>query len=533
MTKLEIAKDVMITSECWSYDKFAILQTSPYFDLWLTNHMNIYMETKGGVVFGSPGQIYPLSYFNDILDISEIDIFKVEKNVVVDLLVNQIDQGYYVVLEMNSRKIFDPKTEEFLLHESLIYGYDEKKQIFFAVNLDNSGSKETQISYNRVREAYADARDFFLKDYRRRYWMRKTFFEITRIRLKDNYRNENAFYDCLKKIQNYIDISVYKEEKLTEDFQLEDVTIWYLGSACSIALADSIKDGIVDIESANRDYKFTYLSAVKIHENRSLLLHSMKWMVQELHVNNPLILRSLEQYQGSCSKMQIIIGMMQKFRFTQDVKLLQRAGEKLKFIYTDDQKILRDFVRNMTDCYMDVAFGYGAELLRKIKLANGNNCMLKKAEDKDVMFLYTLMNTPKIQEALHANSTTVDDWKEIVAGWRANDDEEGYLILDKDTPVGWMEIQGLLTNGQSMVSIKRLVIASAYQRRGIGEYILKETLKTLKLRGFIRVSACVDQENIPAKQCFLKCGFEVMEETELEMPDEIVVKCYRMEVLCY
>ena len=64
--RLEIAKDVMITSECWSYDKFAIMQTSPRFDVWLASHMNIYMEENGGVVFGTPGQLYPMSYFSDL-----------------------------------------------------------------------------------------------------------------------------------------------------------------------------------------------------------------------------------------------------------------------------------------------------------------------------------------------------------------------------------------------------------------------------------------------------------------------------------
>ena len=202
-------------------------------------------------------------------------------------------------------------------------------------------------------------------------------------------------------------------------------------------------------------------------------------------------------------------------------------------IYAADQKILRDFVRNMADCYMDTAFGHGVDLLIKLEHSGNNTIRWRKVRKEDASFLYNLMNTPEIAGRLHENPTTVDDWAKTIERLYQDDDEEGYIILAQDVPVGWIRICGLLTVGQSVVYINSFVLTPVHQGRGIGEYVLKETVKTLKLRGYIRVSIHISQENIQAKRCCQKCGFEVTEEAERQMLDGTVVKCYMMEVLCY
>ena len=57
---LNISNDTLVNSECWTYYKFAIMQNSKSFDVWLTNHMELYIEQNGNAVFGYDGMMYPV-----------------------------------------------------------------------------------------------------------------------------------------------------------------------------------------------------------------------------------------------------------------------------------------------------------------------------------------------------------------------------------------------------------------------------------------------------------------------------------------
>lgn len=74
---LNISNDLLINSECWTYYKFAIIQTSDYFETWLTNHMDLYIDQNANAIFGNDGMMYPLSYYSDILNIGEKHILDV------------------------------------------------------------------------------------------------------------------------------------------------------------------------------------------------------------------------------------------------------------------------------------------------------------------------------------------------------------------------------------------------------------------------------------------------------------------------
>ena len=66
LRKLQLSKEVFINSECWTYYKFAVMQTSDYFETWLTNHMELYIDQNDSAVLGNDGMMYPLSYYGEI-----------------------------------------------------------------------------------------------------------------------------------------------------------------------------------------------------------------------------------------------------------------------------------------------------------------------------------------------------------------------------------------------------------------------------------------------------------------------------------
>ena len=72
--ELPIVIDTDVMSECWTYCKMAVIQTSPHYMEWLSSHMNIFMKDYLRANFGMNGERHPMNYFNDILAIHEKDI---------------------------------------------------------------------------------------------------------------------------------------------------------------------------------------------------------------------------------------------------------------------------------------------------------------------------------------------------------------------------------------------------------------------------------------------------------------------------
>ena len=92
---LPLELNAIIQSECWTYYKIAILQKQPYFDFWLSTHMNSYINNKFESEYGELGRKYDLNYYSNVFDIEEIDIKSMNESNIVDFLIHCIDLKKY------------------------------------------------------------------------------------------------------------------------------------------------------------------------------------------------------------------------------------------------------------------------------------------------------------------------------------------------------------------------------------------------------------------------------------------------------
>lgn len=145
----------------------------------------------------------------------------------------------------------------------------------------------------------------------------------------------------------------------------------------------------------------------------------------------------------------------------------------------------------------------------------------------DAGFLLRLMNDPAILKALHEVPTQLSDWEEAAAAWLA-DEEQGYIVFDRDMPVGWFAVNGLLAE-DGTAFLKMAVLLPAYQNRKIGSYVLAHIVDKLRAAGITALALFTDQDNTRAQACYKKCGFQVVEAMEDKMSDGAVVARYRME----
>lgn len=148
--------------------------------------------------------------------------------------------------------------------------------------------------------------------------------------------------------------------------------------------------------------------------------------------------------------------------------------------------------------------------------------------EKDAVFLNELMNNEEVMTALNEVHTAAELWVDAIAEWEKDDDEEDYIIFSGAVPVGWLGINGLLSEDKRAY-IKMIALLPEYQNCGIGQYVVNQISDDLKRRGYVSVGLYTNQNNIRAQQCYIKCGFKITDETVQKMSDGADVKRFKME----
>ena len=229
---LNIKNNALIASECWTHYKFAIMQTSEMFDLWLLNHMNIFFNSNCQITFGEQGKMFSLSYYEDLLEISEANITKIDKQEIVSFILNEIEYNNYIILDLNFHKILNIEPHKFHLHEALIYGYDIGEDIFLSSIIKGGQFREIKIPFKQLEESFEDVVNYYNQDLLRRYYRRSWFLGITILKLKDTYKPINPYFDFLTKIETEINSFVFTRQIQVDDNEqitLKSDYVYYTG----------------------------------------------------------------------------------------------------------------------------------------------------------------------------------------------------------------------------------------------------------------------------------------------------------------
>lgn len=149
--------------------------------------------------------------------------------------------------------------------------------------------------------------------------------------------------------------------------------------------------------------------------------------------------------------------------------------------------------------------------------------------EENAQFLSVVMNEASVLDALKEVPTRIDDWIDAIAMWKSDPDEEDYIIYDGKTPIGWIGINGLISEDKAAY-IKTIALLPQFQNKGIGTYVVNQCVDNLKLRKFQKVILYTDQDNYRAQKCYEKCGFKVTEELTEKMSNDAIVKRYKMEL---
>ncbi len=153
---------------------------------------------------------------------------------------------------------------------------------------------------------------------------------------------------------------------------------------------------------------------------------------------------------------------------------------------------------------------------------------IRPVSEEDAGFLNALMNYPSVLQALNEVPTELRDWTCAIGEWIRDDDEEDYIILDGNMPIGWLGVNGLLNENHSAY-LKMAAVRPEYQGRGFGTSALHQLLRILEHRGIEKVILYTDRDNRIAQECYRKCGFRIVESLTGTMSNGKNVPRYRME----
>ena len=183
---LPIEINPIITSECWTFYKIAILQKQPYFDLWLTTHMNSYINTRYEPEYGELGIKYGMKYYSEVLDIKEVALKDVDENHIVDFIISCIVAGKYPIIDLDQTALYELNREDPFLHETFFYGYDTEEKCFYLTKFNTTYS-DAKVPFAAVKNAYIYVRNHYLNNPQAYFLRRKFFFPITTLKPKECY----------------------------------------------------------------------------------------------------------------------------------------------------------------------------------------------------------------------------------------------------------------------------------------------------------------------------------------------------------
>lgn len=320
---LKISDMPLITSECWTYYKIAIIQTIPNYENWLINHLKLYIDGDGNAIFGEDGAMYPLSYYCDILNIKDGKILEIEKKQIVKYIIDTINANKYVLLDVNFRRFFDPDENAFRLHETLIYGYDLEKEEFITSILSNNTFKEICLSFKEVENAFEDVLDYYNSNIKRLFDRKLWFLGITILSGNQNYNNVNEEFDLLKRLNWELSGNSYKKSSHNDTKE----SIFYTGISTIKKLYDILTSLLEENIFDATKIKQCCRTCLKIAERQRMILQIVRYYFEKNNIAD--VSGAVDDLTKCCKMMETNVCLFYKYEYKVDNNILKRITETL------------------------------------------------------------------------------------------------------------------------------------------------------------------------------------------------------------
>lgn len=336
--------DVDVVTDCWIYNRLAIIKTSGLYKDWIASHYDLYMDNCYNFLFGDIKNHAP-SYHDEILERNQIHLSSIKENNIVELLCDELKNENYIVMHSFS---YD---EEYDLHEILIFGFDDVEKYFSCVKFSSRQFIRTCIpffhfeaSLNKLKEAFS-FNSFGLE-------MAVGYqYPITSFKIRKDYDIKNCVFEAYQKIRNEIRCGEINKYMYDDFFKKKDENHHiYTGLMCLKGFSEMLNMEIKHIEFEEW-FRGVVSGVKKIYEHQTLIFKSLNYIYDKWNycMDKDVSITCINEYQKCCNRIKLWVNMTIKYELTGKVNLLQSIVNEIPEIYEKEYKILTNFIDKTID----------------------------------------------------------------------------------------------------------------------------------------------------------------------------------------
>lgn len=144
------------------------------------------------------------------------------------------------------------------------------------------------------------------------------------------------------------------------------------------------------------------------------------------------------------------------------------------------------------------------QIMHEIKIAN--HLTVIPATENEAYFVRILFVQNK-ETLNNTDNISLNEWKKLLSA--DGTDEKHFLVCKGAMPVAYLKINGLESASEAWISM--LFVAKKFQHQGIGSFAIKYAEEYAREKGFTTISIQTDENNLPAQNCYIKCGYHIYE----------------------
>lgn len=332
-------EDVATVTECWTYNRLAIIKTSPYYRDWIASHYDLYTTNEYNFYFGNTW-LYPPSYYEEILQRKQIRLYSFTRDNVVAELKEALSNGYYIIMTVK------PWKDENYFHEVLFFGYDDNDQQFVVVGLEHHGFQTKMFSYEHMKDTIEEIQAYFMNREREGIGLALSYqYPVTALKLNPGFVPDNCVFEAYYKVKREIEGEFQDEHSMCGLAQYAWNLYRYKGISCLDAFRQMLEKEIVG-EGFVEWFRGISNAAKKLLEHRLMMTCSMNYVLEKWEFAITEEARvSVANYSKSNESVEKWLNLCMKYEFTQDKELLRRIIMEIPKQFSIEKQSLETFVK--------------------------------------------------------------------------------------------------------------------------------------------------------------------------------------------
>ena len=336
-------EDVESVTNCWIFNRLAIIKTSPYYKDWIASHYNLYVNNEYNFYFGDVS-MYPPAYHDEILQRKPIRILEFSPENIIEKLKEYLKNEYYIIMHIKPHKDYD------YFHESLFYGFDDEKESFMIVGLQNRIFRTVMFPYSYLKDTIKQIQNYFLCNEKLGIIFAENYqCPATALKLNSSFKPDNCVFEAYSKLKRELNGEWHEVHGLSGFADYKPASCIYRGISCLDAFKQVLEKEIKSEEFVSK-FKGISSAAKKLLEHRRMLNCSMDYILENWKDAMTNHARTSAAEYNKCNLIvEKWLYLCLKYEHTKDKALLKKIALEVPQVFSKEKTCLERFINDGID----------------------------------------------------------------------------------------------------------------------------------------------------------------------------------------